>query len=690
MERDAAVNRLPLFALIAMGAVQASVPPPTMELPWVADAAQLARILEAEDRRVAAPELEVMAEDADPTLRARVALALARVGDPRSLSRLGLMASDAQASVRAMAAFAMGRLDYDLLISGGAVRVRARDLLIARLDDELEVAVQAGLALGAVDGGAMPAVGEALARPTIAPHLAAALLRSWWRLEGADVGVAARFAAHADPDVRLAAASALRRLNDPNAFPTLVEMLADAEPEVRLEAARGLAAAPIRVAEERGVPLLADLDRRLVCAVLVWLEQGWSGSGEAGDDAFEAVLRRSFDRALHVRRCALRALGAVAGSRAVAVDRLLEALGEPEPAVRAESANVLAEQGPEIVRVAVRRAFPDGQVTAPVLADLRARPLEEAALAKLVVAAAQPAMIEAWLEAADTDGRMTMLSALLPADAARVYQLAASMPLDDVAVLGLIGRAHRVAPAALPPAAISELTDKLWRGYFDTPIGDPRRHAALRALTAVDGDLVARRRELVYADGDRTIRDWAAQQWSDEGAGLPAAEILLAPHWTEREADDYVALADAVIDLYANFPIVTVETTRGVAVVELRPDWAPLTVVQFVDLIGSGYFDGSSFYRVIAGFVTQGGGTPGNARSPRLRNEDSPLPYARGVLGMALSGRDTGTTHFFVTHARQPHLRGAYPIFGRVLEGQRILERIQPGDRMQMRLGRPE
>ena len=62
------------------------------------------------------------------------------------------------------------------------------------------------------------------------------------------------------------------------------------------------------------------------------------------------------------------------------------------------------------------------------------------------------------------------------------------------------------------------------------------------------------------------------------------------------------------------------------------------------------------------------------------------MAYDRGVLGLALSGRDTGTVHFFITQAPQPHLRGEYPIFGRVVEGQRVLERIQPGDRMRLRL----
>ena len=86
------------------------------------------------------------------------------------------------------------------------------------------------------------------------------------------------------------------------------------------------------------------------------------------------------------------------------------------------------------------------------------------------------------------------------------------------------------------------------------------------------------------------------------------------------------------------------------------------------------------------GFVTQGGGSATGGWAPPLRSEDAPVPYARGAVGLALGGRDTGRSQFFVTHAPQPHLTGEYPLFGRVLEGQRVIERIQPGDRMRLML----
>ena len=675
------VNLLLLVVMVA----QLLAPPQEPRLPRVDEIEVLAQILEAEDRREVTTALRQLADGDDPGHRARAALALARVGDPTSLSRLSVMTGDADPLVRAMAAFALGRLDYELIAAASALRARALEILLPLLDDDVaEVAEQAARAIGLVDGGAVDAVRERLFVAGQPPALTAALLTSWWRLEGADAETASSFAGHAVVEVRLAAALALRRIDDPNGMRTLVTLLEDADAEVRLMAARGLGEAPRRVAEERAVPFLGDRDRRLVCALLGWLESAWSADGVAGDIAFEAVLRRSFDRALHVRRCALRALGALASTRAVAADRLLEALGEPEEAVRVASLGSLADQEDGLVTEATRRVLSENELSRAQLESWAERPLEEAAVARLFVASRRDKLVDGWLVQTEGASHLAMLSALVADDGERVYRRLLELPLAGDGVLRLIGRAHVAAATAIEPAVIAELADRLWRLYYDTSIGDPRRHAALRTLAIVDGDLAERRRELVFADGDRSIRAWAARQWGDDGADLPALRVLLAPHWTDRTSADYIVLAREVIRLRQNFPRVVVETERGTAVIELRADWAPLTVVHFTRLIDDGFFNGSSFYRVIAGFVTQGGGSPSGGRVRTLRNEDSPVAYDRGVVGLALSGRDTGTVHFFVTQAPQPHLRGQYPIFGRVVEGQRVLERIQPGDRMRL------
>jgi len=88
---------------------------------------------------------------------------------------------------------------------------------------------------------------------------------------------------------------------------------------------------------------------------------------------------------------------------------------------------------------------------------------------------------------------------------------------------------------------------------------------------------------------------------------------------------------------------------------------------------------------VVPNFVVQDGdpggdgwGGPGFA----LRDENSRVRYSRGVVGMALSGPDTGGSQFFITHSPQPHLDGTYPVVGQVVEGMEVVDRIIQGDRI--------
>jgi cyclophilin family peptidyl-prolyl cis-trans isomerase len=112
---------------------------------------------------------------------------------------------------------------------------------------------------------------------------------------------------------------------------------------------------------------------------------------------------------------------------------------------------------------------------------------------------------------------------------------------------------------------------------------------------------------------------------------------------------------------------------------------APLTVESFLRLAARNYFDGQEWPRVVPNFVIQGGdprgdtnGGPGYA----IRDEINRHRYGTGTLGMALSGPDTGGSQFFVTLAPQPHLDGTYTIFGEVVAGQDVAERVLPGDRI--------
>lgn len=131
---------------------------------------------------------------------------------------------------------------------------------------------------------------------------------------------------------------------------------------------------------------------------------------------------------------------------------------------------------------------------------------------------------------------------------------------------------------------------------------------------------------------------------------------------------------------------VTFFTTGGDFTIEMFPEEAPVTVANFVSLVKRNYYNDIYIHRVEPGFVVQAGdprgdgwGGPGYS----IPCEYNRLRYERGSVGMALSGKDTGGSQFFVTHAPQPHLNGKYTLFGKVTRGMKVVDRLMIYDRIQ-------
>ena len=122
----------------------------------------------------------------------------------------------------------------------------------------------------------------------------------------------------------------------------------------------------------------------------------------------------------------------------------------------------------------------------------------------------------------------------------------------------------------------------------------------------------------------------------------------------------------------------TITTNRGTIVMDLDPQLAPNTVNNFVGLARDGYYDGLTFHRVVPEFVIQGGCPEGSGRGgPGYKFADEPVTggYVRGTLAMANSGPNTNGSQFFIMHIDYP-LPPSYTKFGRVLEGQEVVEMI--------------
>jgi cyclophilin family peptidyl-prolyl cis-trans isomerase len=119
--------------------------------------------------------------------------------------------------------------------------------------------------------------------------------------------------------------------------------------------------------------------------------------------------------------------------------------------------------------------------------------------------------------------------------------------------------------------------------------------------------------------------------------------------------------------------------------VRLFAEQAPITVNNFVFLAMQGYYDNTTFHRVLPGFMAQGGDPTGTgAGGPGYTFEDEfdpDLQFDRaGMLAMANRGPDTNGGQFFITYAPTPHLTGLHTIFGEVVEGAEVLDKLTPRD----------
>ena len=133
--------------------------------------------------------------------------------------------------------------------------------------------------------------------------------------------------------------------------------------------------------------------------------------------------------------------------------------------------------------------------------------------------------------------------------------------------------------------------------------------------------------------------------------------------------------------------IATIETPRGTIKLELFADKAPKTVANFEKLAKEGFYDGLKFHRVISDFMIQGGDPTGTGcGGPGYSFDDEFHPDLRhdgpGTLSMANAGPNTNGSQFFITHVACPWLDGKHSVFGKVLEGQDVVDAVRQGDKM--------
>lgn len=134
--------------------------------------------------------------------------------------------------------------------------------------------------------------------------------------------------------------------------------------------------------------------------------------------------------------------------------------------------------------------------------------------------------------------------------------------------------------------------------------------------------------------------------------------------------------------------VATITTKKGTIRLQLFEDKVPKTVENFETLAAKGFYNGLKFHRVIADFMVQAGCPKGTGTGgPGYTFKDEFHPELKhdgpGVLSMANAGPNTNGSQFFITHVPCPWLDGKHSVFGRVIEGQNVVNAIRQGDVME-------
>jgi cyclophilin family peptidyl-prolyl cis-trans isomerase len=226
-------------------------------------------------------------------------------------------------------------------------------------------------------------------------------------------------------------------------------------------------------------------------------------------------------------------------------------------------------------------------------------------------------------------------------------------------------------------AAVPALIDAYSRALVDSTY--TARLAILEALNDLNPMEARPLLQQALKDQDWALRLRAAALLKEQGFTEPTADAI-RPASPPRPVDDpqFLALGAPQFSPHA-----FIETEKGTIEIELAVLDAPITVTNFMTLARKGFFNGVAIHRVVPDFVVQDGDPRGDGEGGpgyTIRDEINQRPYLRGTVGMALAGKDTGGSQYFITHSPQPHLDGRYTVFGSVVNGMDVVDRITQWD----------
>jgi HEAT repeat protein/cyclophilin family peptidyl-prolyl cis-trans isomerase len=622
------------------------------------------------------PSLLTLLGDVEARIRRRAALAVGRTRLAEGVAPLvPLLASDPEPEVRQMAAFAMGLIgsstaadplvaalaDPDPLVHGRAAEALG---LLAHKGSAGAIAAMMSthVKAGALNGIAADDVEYPKAAPVEAVRLG---MYALVRLGAYDALASTLLDANGRPVSQWwPIAYAFRRINDPRAGTPLLALLQSDGTFTRAFAARGLGAAK----EARAVkPLIAVLlNAKEVSNVRVEAARSLAelNAREAEDPLIKLITNASQDANLRLE--AVTALGQLRSQKAA--DLYIELLTDPWPSMRAAAVVALARSDAENFVLAVSGLDPDRHwsvraALATALGTLSER-RGEARLLQMLKDEDQrviPAVLNA-LVASNSSAAEATLIERLEADDVVVRQTAAS---------GLARLKATKAAAALVQS-------------YDRAEKDPTylaRAAVLAALVELDRERARPLLERALQDRDWAMRVRAATLLKGIDPAVDVSgRIRPAPASPVVELNELDRMANPTVS-----PVAYIDTTKGMIQVELAVIDAPRTVSNFISLARRNFLGATPFHRIVPNFVVQDGDPRGDGEGGpgyTIRDEINQLPYLRGTIGMALDWEDTGGSQFFITHSPQPHLDARYTVFGRVVQGMDVVDRLQQWDQV--------
>ncbi|MCS6873248.1 MAG: peptidylprolyl isomerase [Pyrinomonadaceae bacterium] len=665
-------------------------------------------IVKAEDQRKFDQKIESLLRSQNSEIRKRAALAAGRIGDERAVTVLSEIAlNDKNEPVRLNAIFALGEIES----------IKGAEAVLKILEDEKQPEASRAVAIEAAGKIASANPKFELAKALSEAIVETLELESTKTTQNRELillGLTATFRApttnsekavslfltHTDPHIRASAANAIARLRSRNFNEALrIMLLTDPDPIARANAARALGVAEDKASA--GILLeaaLSDDDKRVQISsirALGFIKEKSSSEKliEKAEKLLELAKKSEFknppekNELLEITTTIGLLLANSNDEKAVSFIKNFRKNTRLEPEIEIALARIAPENYIKLLNQEIRnlKTWRDYAATAQALETFAGLP------ENLRAQAIQ--LLQLIMKKAPVMSQPSILSAMVSLEAEKAEEIVRkALESDDVFVRA---KAAELITKFAPNEANTKTLALAFRKSLMKDVEyDDAQLAILSAITKLDKEKARLLLKEAFSSPNYLVRkqafilmneiDKQQQEKFDHLVGIvnpykPSHKTKLGQ--TTSTTADYLRAISRRNRIKAK-----VITEKGDFTIELKPEEAPLTVDNFIKLARRGFYNGLEIHRVVPNFVIQDGDPRGDSNGGpgwQIRCEINMLKYLRGAVGMALSGKDTGGSQWFITHSPQPHLDGGYTVFGYVNEkDMKVVDSIVRGDKI--------